>query len=131
MKKVLLILGAVLLGTMIAIGGCKVQEKSQKEQMLEIVKSDEAKQIYEKRLKRIDSHAFEKNGIIQSYKIDYNSVKHHPMGGIIVAIYVNDNKKYIFSFTLNKKQDTGKLYSEGGVNDPIIIKQIEERDKNE
>ena len=51
MKKVLLILGAVLLGIVLVIGGCKVQEKSQKEQMLEIVKSDEAKQIYEKRLK--------------------------------------------------------------------------------
>ena len=31
MKKVLLILGALLLGIVLVIGGCKVQEKSQKE----------------------------------------------------------------------------------------------------
>ena len=51
MKKVLLILGAVLLGIVLVIGGCKVREKSQKEQMLEIVKSDEVKELVEQGLK--------------------------------------------------------------------------------
>ncbi|WP_117282226.1 DUF1310 family protein, partial [Streptococcus intermedius] len=81
MKKVLLILGAVLLGTMIAIGGCKVQEKSQKEQMLEIVKSDEAKEVLDRTIKNLEPDAFTSNGVIQSYEIDEKSVKHNPMGG--------------------------------------------------
>ena len=98
MKKVLLILGAVLLGTMIAIGGCKVQEKSQKEQMLEIVKSDEAKKAIEECLKDYEPKAF-----IQSYKIDYDSVKHNPMGGISFNIYINGKQELYLKATLNKK----------------------------
>ena len=49
----------------------------------------------------------------------------------MVSIYVNDNKDYIFSFTLNKNFNTKKLTSEGGVTDPTIMKKVEERDKND
>ncbi|MDK8091800.1 DUF1310 family protein [Streptococcus intermedius] len=112
MKKVLLILGAVLLGIVLVIGGCKVQEKSQKEQMLEIVKSDEAKEVYRSDLKYIDSNAFTTKGIIQSYKI--KSFESNPMGGIIVYLYVNNNEDYTVSVFLHKNQQTGKLESGGG-----------------
>ena len=103
MKKVLLILGTVLLGTMIVIGGCKVQEKSQKEQMLEIVKSDEAKKAIEECLKDYEPKAFMPDGVIQSYKIDYDSVKHNPMGGISFNIYINGKQELYLKATLNKK----------------------------
>ena len=47
-----------------------------------IVKSDEAKEVIEKRLKSMDSKALTPEGKIKSYKIDYNKVKKNPMGGI-------------------------------------------------
>ncbi|EHG12146.1 DUF1310 family protein [Streptococcus intermedius] len=109
MKKVLLILGAVLLGIVLVIGGCKVQEKSQKEQMLEIVKSDEVKELVEQGLKNLDSNSLTDSGIIKTYKIDYNSVKHNPMGGIMITTYVNNDKTLFIKDTINKDSSTGKL----------------------
>ena len=113
MKKVLLILGAVLLGTMIAIGGCKVQGKSQKEQMLEIVKSDEAKKAIEECLKDYEPKAFMPDGVIQSYKIDYDSVKRNPMGGIMFVMYINNNQKYDINAILDKKNEKLEISSYG------------------
>ena len=89
-----------------------MQEKSQKEQMLEIVKSDEAKEVYRSDLKYIDSNAFTTKGIIQSYKI--KSFDSNPMGGIIVYLYVNNNEDYTVSVFLHKNQQTGELESGGG-----------------
>ena len=103
MKKVLLILGAVLLGTMIAIGGCKVQGKSQKEQMLEIVKSEKVRVLIEDRLKSYDKRALTNNGIIKSYEIDEKTIKHNPMGGISFNIYINGKQELYLKATLNKK----------------------------
>ena len=111
MKKVLLILGAVLLGIVLVIGGCKVQEKSQKEQMLEIVKSDEAKEVYRSDLKYIDSNAFTTKGIIQSYKI--KSFESNPMGGIMFVMYINNNQKYDINAILDKKNEKLEISSYG------------------
>ncbi|MFS9337694.1 DUF1310 family protein [Streptococcus intermedius] len=133
MNKVIKIVGIVMASVlavgMLIIGGYKVMKQIEHNEMVKIVKSEEAEKIFKNRLKRIDSKAFEQDGIIKTYKINYESVTHNPMGGIMVSIYVNDNKNYIFSFTINKDSNTGKLISEGGVNDPTIIKRVEERDK--
>ena len=109
MKKVLLILGAVLLGIVLVIGGCKVQEKSQKEQMLEIVKSDEAKKEYNELLRNLDKDAFTDKGIIQSYEIDEKSVSHNPMGGIFVTLYINGDKELELTYLLDKDPITNKF----------------------
>ena len=113
MKKVLLILGAVLLGIVLVIGGCKVQRKSQKEQMLEIVKSDEAKKAIEECLKDYEPKAFMPDGVIQSYKIDYDSVKRNPMGGIMFVMYINNNQKYDINAILDKKNEKLEISSYG------------------
>lgn len=106
-------------------------KKVEHDEMVRIVESEEANQIFRNRLKRIDPKAFEPDGVIKNYAITYESIASNPMGGIMVSIYVNDNKDYIFSFTLNKNFNTKKLTSEGGVNDPTIMKKVEERDKND
>ncbi|MDK8091799.1 DUF1310 family protein [Streptococcus intermedius] len=113
MKKVLLILGVVLLGIVLVIGGCKVQRKSQKEQMLEIVKSDEAKKAIEECLKDYEPKAFMPDGVIQSYKIDYDSVKRNPMGGIMFVMYINNNQKYDINAILDKKNEKLEISSYG------------------
>ena len=67
-----------------------------------IVKSDEAKEVIEKRLKSMDSKALTPEGKIKSYKIDYNKVKKNPMGGINISVIVNDNEEMIVNTTLEK-----------------------------
>ena len=128
------IVGIVLVSLLViiglSIGGYKVMKKVEHDEMVRIVESEEAKQIFRNRLKRIDPKAFEPDGVIKNYAINYESIASNPMGGIMVSIYVNDNKDYIFSFTLNKNFNTKKLTSEGGVNDPTIMKKVEEREKN-
>ena len=130
MKKLRLIFVAILVVIGIIMGGWKVKETIEHQEMVNIVNSEEAREIYRKRLKRIDSKAFEENGIITSYDIDYSSILHNPMGGVMVSIYVNGNKNYIFSFTLDRDPNTGKLISEGGVNDPTIIEKVKTRDND-
>ncbi len=44
-------------------------------------------------LKNLDSKALTTEGIIKSYKIDYDSIKHNPMGGIMLTLIINDNTK--------------------------------------
>ncbi len=128
MKKVLLILGAVLLGTMIAIGGCKVQEKSQKEQMLEIVKSEEVKKIIEETLKNEDSKALTNEGVIKSYQIDEKSIKHNPMGGIMFNIIINNDKELYGMFGLQKDSQTQKIRGTG-MDLSVKLSKLIEREK--
>ena len=128
MKKVLLILGAVLLGTMIAIGGCKVQEKSQKEQMLEIVKGEEVKKIIEETLKNEDSKALTNEGVIKSYQIDEKSIKHNPMGGIMFNIIINNDKELYGMFGLQKDSQTQKIRGTG-MDLSVKLSKLIEREK--
>ena len=128
MKKVLLILGAVLLGTMIAIGGGKVQGKSQKEQMLEIVKSEEVKKIIEETLKNEDSKALTNEGVIKSYQIDEKSIKHNPMGGIMFNIIINNDKELYGMFGLQKDSQTQKIRGTG-MDLSVKLSKLIEREK--
>ncbi|HEL9117456.1 TPA: DUF1310 family protein, partial [Listeria monocytogenes] len=61
------------------------EEKLNKE-MKQVVYSDEAKEVFEKRLTNLDAKAFTKEGIIQSYEINKESIERNPMGGINVTL---------------------------------------------
>ncbi|PMR66761.1 hypothetical protein C1I62_01160 [Streptococcus intermedius] len=126
MKKVLLILGAVLLGIVLVIGGCKVQGKSQKEQMLEIVKSEKVRVLIEDRLKSYDKRALTDNGIIKSYEIDEKTIKHNPMGGIDFTVYLNNNKDYYTHYRVEKSQ-TSDYYLGGGSKSVGLKKMLGEK----
>ena len=67
-----------------------------------IVKSDDGKAAVESMLKDIDDKALTPEGIIKSYKIDYNKVEKNPMGGINISVIVNDNEEMIVNTTLEK-----------------------------
>ncbi|EGP4780290.1 DUF1310 family protein [Enterococcus faecium] len=98
------------IGGKLVINQQKETEKLQ-EEMIEIVKSEEAKQVVEEGLKNLDPKALTPEGVIQSYEIDYNSIVHNPMGGINVTVYVNNNKSLYIRKTLNKSNN---LPIEGG-----------------
>ena len=84
-----------------------------KEEMIKVVKSEEAKKAIEDGLKSLDKEALTEKGIIKSYEVDYDSVKHNPMGGIMFDIYINNDKELYIRKTLIKGID-GNLTSGGG-----------------
>ncbi|EKZ4889063.1 DUF1310 domain-containing protein [Listeria monocytogenes] len=76
------------------------EEKLNKE-MMKVIYSDEAKQVLKKRLTNLDAKAFTKEGIIQSYEIDEGSIESNPMGGIEVALIINNNLEMNVSYTMS------------------------------
>lgn len=90
-----------------------MDQKELQAEMLKVVKSKEAKEVFEEGLKNLDPKAFTKEGIIQSYEIDYDSIKHSPMGGIMVNLIVNHDPQLKVYCTLNKV-DGKTLEDEGG-----------------
>ena len=109
MKKIISIIMVVFL-----IGGCsKMTGTPSKEEMIKVVKSEEGKKIIEEGLKNIEKDALTEKGVIKSYEVDYDSVKHNPMGGIMFDIYINNDKELYIRKTLVKGID-GNLTSGGG-----------------
>lgn len=92
-----------------------MDHKAEQDYMVKVVKSDEAKKIFEDGLKNLDSQAFTNKGKIKSYQIDYSSVKHNPMGGINLTLFVNNKKDLYVYYTIDKNSE-GVLEDEGGGN---------------
>ena len=112
MKKIISIIIAVMV--LFLIGGCsKMIGTPSKEEMTKVVKSEEGKKIIEEGLKNIEKDALTEKGVIKSYEVDYDSVKHNPMGGIMFDIYINNDKELYIRKTLVRGID-GKLTSGGG-----------------
>ena len=112
MKKIISIIMAVMV--LFLIGGCsKMTGTPSKEEMTKVVKSEEGKKIIEEGLKNIEKDALTEKGVIKSYEVDYDSVKHNPMGGIMFDIYINNDKELYIRKTLVRGID-GNLTSGGG-----------------
>ncbi|MBC1446530.1 DUF1310 domain-containing protein [Listeria welshimeri] len=100
-KKWIIILGIVII-VILGIGvKFYMDEKKLNEEMMNVVYSDEAKEVFEKRLTNLDAKAFTEEGIIQSYEIDKESIKRNPMGGINVTLIINGNSKLYIKYTMN------------------------------
>lgn len=91
-----------------------MDDKKLQDDMVKVVKSEEAKKVYDEWAMNIDPKAFTKEGIIHSYKVDYDDIRHNPMGGIMVKLYVNKNPELYINITLDKDNSTGHLDSSGG-----------------
>ena len=113
MKKIISIIIAVMV--VFLIGGCsKMTGTPSKEEMIKVVKSEEAKKAIEDGLKSLDKDALTEKGIIKSYEVDYDSVKHNPMGGIMFDIYINNDKELYIRKTLVKGIDRNLTSGGGG-----------------
>ncbi|MDA9471181.1 DUF1310 family protein [Enterococcus sp. 5H] len=135
MKKkkwwILLFLVIVFLVIAMGIGGkIRMDQKELDTRMLEVVKSDEAKKVFEEGLKNLDPNALTPDGIIQTYKTDYKSVKHNPMGGIMFTVYINGDEELYIKDSLNKY---GESPIEGGASalSPKLSELLKEREKND
>ncbi len=124
MKKLLVVIGIIVI-IIIGFGGkVMLDNKKQEDRMINIVNSQEAKEVFENGLKVLDSKAFTEEGIIKSYEIDEKSIKHNPMGGINVTLFANKKSNLYVFFTLNKDEN-GNLTDEGGGNSSDLERLLE------
>lgn len=101
MKKIISIIIALMV--VFLIGGCsKMTGTPSKQEMIKVVKSEEAKRVIEKNLKNLDENALTDKGLIKSYGIDYDSVRYNPMGGIMFDVVINNDRELIVSSILSK-----------------------------
>ncbi|WP_314061152.1 DUF1310 family protein [uncultured Vagococcus sp.] len=91
-----------------------MEKQHLKLELEKIVKSEKAQVILKESLQNIDSKAFKENGIIQTYEIDYDGIRHNPMGGVMVTIYINGKSELYVKNTLEMNDLTGELSGGGG-----------------
>ena len=112
LKKVVKVILLVLFIVLSSIGLLKGKGYIESKRIEHIVKSDEAKEVIEKRLKSMDSKALTPEGKIKSYKIDFDKVGKNPMGGINIYLIINDDPEMKLDTTLEKGTQ-GKKYKTG------------------
>lgn len=97
------IMFAAILLIILSIGGKFYMDQKQfHNEMVNVVKSEEAKKEIELGLKNLDSKALTPEGVIKSYEIDYESIEHNPMGAIMFDVIINGDDKFVANFDLNK-----------------------------
>ncbi|NJB46652.1 DUF1310 domain-containing protein [Listeria monocytogenes] len=101
------------------------EEKLNKE-MINVIYSDEAKEVFEKRLKNLDAKAFTEEGVIHSYEIDKESIRRNPMGGIEVRLIINNNSELYASYTMSR--NNGVLGGGGAIISKELARQTEVKD---
>ncbi len=83
--------------------------------MASTVKSEEVV-LFEHNLGKPAHEGVLENGdVIQSYKIDVDSIEHSPMGGIIFKVYINNDEMLYVHFLINKDLNSGQLLTRVGL----------------
>ncbi|HAO5779322.1 TPA: DUF1310 domain-containing protein [Listeria monocytogenes] len=124
MKKRWIIVVAIAVITIFGLGvKFYMDEEKLNKEMMNVVYSDEAKQVFEKRLTNLDPNAFTEKGIIHSYKIEEGSIEHNPMGGIEVKLIINNDPELYVSYTMSK--NNGELSGGGAIVSKELAKQTE------
>ena len=121
--------GLIGLSVLILLGvGLYLAHKNHEFQneMTRIVHSKKVKNLIEKKLKKLDSHALTDKGKIQSYKIDDRSIRHNPMGGIMFDIIINDDSDAVFKFGIRKYSQDGRMSLVGGTLTEKLQQLLEE-----
>ena len=127
-KKSMIILISILAVIGITIGGCSMHQYQQKQEMIAIATSDEAKKVYENHMRANDPKALTEDGIIKSYDIDTETLEYNPMGGLMVRIYFNNDKELDFHFGLIK-DNSGNYESYGYTVSPKLSSMLKESKK--
>ena len=108
MKKIIIALMVLFL-----IGVCsKMTGTPSKQEMIKVVKSEEAKRVIEETLKNLEKNALTDEGVIKNYEVDYSTVRHNPMGGIMFKVIINNDPEMTVTYILDKPQ--GKLENSDG-----------------
>ncbi|PDC06869.1 hypothetical protein A4P82_03505 [Listeria monocytogenes] len=122
-KRWIIILGITVI-TIFGLGiKFSMDEEKLNKEMMNVVYSDEAKKVFEFRLKAADADAFTEKGVIQSYEIDQKSIRKNPMGGINVTLIINKDLEWYITYTLGKYN--GKLDGGGASISKELTKKLE------
>ena len=95
------------------------------EKMVAIATSQEARKVYEEFMKQRDPKALTKDGIINSYEVDEQSLEYNPMGGLMVDVIVNEDSDMDISYNLIDNGD-GTYYSAFYTVSPKLSKILKE-----
>ena len=106
---------AVLLVVVVGVpSGCYVYERrtamDYRQEMVDIVHSQEVRKIIEEGLRNTDPHALDGRGVIRTYRIDDGSIEHNPMGGYDFDVIVNNDRKLSVSFGIDRYYIAGEGY---------------------
>ena len=125
MKKRMKIAVGILLVIGIGIGGFAYMQHKEHEKMVAIATSQEARKVYEEFMKQRDPKALTKDGIINSYEVDEQSLEYNPMGGLMVDVIVNEDTDMDISYNLIDNGD-GTYYSAFYTVSPKLSKILKE-----
>ena len=124
MKKSQLAFGIIFALVLLVAGGIYLSKKSEEQYMLDVINSEEANIVYHRTIKNIDNQAFTKEGIIQKYNIDMNSIEKNPLGGINLKLVINDDNDLIIYVILDKGVD-GQLENQSGSQSAKLVELLE------
>ncbi|EAC7955474.1 DUF1310 family protein [Listeria monocytogenes] len=123
MKKRWVIVLGITVMTIFGLGvKFYMDEEKLNTEMMNVVCSNEAKEVFNDDIKLIDTKAFTKEGLIQSYEVDKESIEPNPMGGIIVALVINKDPALKLTYTLKKNNE--ELKSGGASISKELRKQL-------
>ncbi|EJO2505847.1 DUF1310 domain-containing protein [Listeria monocytogenes] len=123
MKKRWIILFGIAIMIIFGLGiKFYMDEEKLNTEMMNVVCSNEAKEVFNDDIKLIDTKSFTKEGLIQSYEVDKESIEPNPMGGIIVALVINKDPALKLTYTLKKNNE--ELKSGGASISKELTKQL-------
>ena len=119
--SILVVMGLILIGF-------SMYQNQKKQKMIRIATSKEARKVYEEHMRKNDPNALTREGVIQSYEIDTETLEYNPMGGLMVRLYFNNNKELDFHFGLIKN-DNGEYETYGYTVSPKLSALLKENVK--
>ena len=119
---------SILVVTGLIIIGFSMYQNQKKQKMICIATSKEARKVYEEHMRENDPNALTREGVIQSYEIDTETLEYNPMGGLMVQLYFNNNKELDFHFGLIKN-DNGEYETYGYTVSPKLSALLKENVK--
>ena len=125
MKKFFVIfLSIITISSSMLLGSCSLlNNRSEKEEMLQIAKGKKAQRAIEELLRQEDSKALTEEGIIKEYSINKDKLEYNPMGGLIVELIINGDPELTIKTTLMEESD-GKLEHTGYVISGELAKKL-------
>lgn len=125
MKKFFVIfLSIITISSSMLLGSCSLlNNRSEKEEMLQIAEGKKAQKAIEELLRQEDSKALTEEGIIKEYSINKDELEYNPMGGLIIELIINDDPELTIKTTLMEESD-GKLEHTGYVISGELAKKL-------
>ena len=106
MKKFFVIfLSIITISSSMLLGSCSLlNNRSEKEEMIQIAESKKMKSVIEIFLKKLDPKALTPEGKIKTYEIKKEMLEYNPMGGLNVYITINGDEKLYINMTVQEEE---------------------------